>query len=69
MSIARQWLAKTRFNGKEYAYINQSIAWRLSHVFVEMDEAENNRGQSTIRLGDLYSVRMMLAQTEIQTSR
>jgi hypothetical protein len=30
---------------------------------------ENNKGQSTVRLGDLYSVRMKLVQSEIQTSR
>jgi hypothetical protein len=30
---------------------------------------ENNREQSTVVLGDLYSVRMKLAQSEIQRSR
>jgi hypothetical protein len=29
---------------------------------------ENNRGQSTVRLGVLYSVRMKVAQSEIQTA-
>jgi hypothetical protein len=30
---------------------------------------KNNRGQATVLLGDLYSVRMKLVQSEIQTSR
>jgi hypothetical protein len=32
-------------------------------------ETENNREQSTVLLGDLYSVRMNLVQSEIQRSR
>jgi hypothetical protein len=41
----------------------------LSYIFMTMDETENNGGQSTVRLGDLYSVCMKLAQSKIQTAR
>jgi hypothetical protein len=33
---------------------------------VATDEPDNNREESTVLLGDLYSVRMKLAQTVIQ---
>jgi hypothetical protein len=42
---------------------------KLSGNFVATDETDNKRGQSTARFGDLYSVRMKLAQSEIQNSR
>jgi hypothetical protein len=61
-----QRLAKTRFRGNEYVGIYQNVARRLLYVFVATDETENNRGQSTVLLGDLYSVRMKLVQSEIQ---
>jgi hypothetical protein len=51
-----QQLAKTHFWGNKYASINQSIAKRLSHIFVEMDETEDNTEESTVLLGDLYLV-------------
>jgi hypothetical protein len=54
-SVARQWLAETRFRGNEYACINQGVFPEIVTRFVA---TESNRGQSTVRLGDLYSVRM-----------
>jgi hypothetical protein len=37
--------------------------------FVATGDTENDRGQSTLQLGDLHSVSMKLDQSEIQTSR
>jgi hypothetical protein len=55
-----QRLAKARSCGNEYVDINRSVIQRLSHVFLATNETENNREQSTVLLGDLYSVRMKL---------
>jgi hypothetical protein len=65
-SVARQRLGETRFRGNEYVGMNRGVARRLSHVFMA---TENEREQSTVLLGELYSVHMKLVQSEIQRSR
>jgi hypothetical protein len=58
-----QLLAATRFHGNEYAFMNQGIARRLSHIFMA---TENNRQQSTVLLGphEVSSVRDSDSQIE-----
>jgi hypothetical protein len=65
-SVARQRLAETRFRGNEYACIIQHVSRGLSQVSMA---TENNKEQWTVLLGDLYSVRMKLVQSEIQRSK
>jgi hypothetical protein len=64
-SVARQRLVGTHFRGNEYTCINQRFARRLTHVSWQPRITE----QSTVRLGVLYSVRMKLILSEIQTAR
>jgi hypothetical protein len=64
-SVAKQRLVETHFCGNEYAWINQHVVQRFTHVSWQQRITE----ESTARLGVLYSVRMKLVQFEIEASR
>jgi hypothetical protein len=64
-SVARKRLAETHFRDNECAGMNRGVGRRLWQVSWQLKITE----KSTVWLGVLYSVRMKLVQSEIETTR
>jgi hypothetical protein len=64
--VARQRLAETRFRGKRMRLYKSTRCLKTLTRFVAM---ENNKEQSTVQLGVLYSVRMKFVHAKIQPDK